>query len=147
MKKIISILLAAYSVGMMASVLEQTISLNEGWNAVYLEVTPEESKTADVFENTSVIRIGCYSQYSYSSTIQYTKDGTPINGMPAVFLSWDRDCQEAATLNTVIGGEVYLMYATSACTFKVVGTPVLPKLIWHKSRIFLLRISTEIITM
>ena len=76
MKKIISILLAAYSVGMMASVLEQTISLNEGWNAVYLEVTPEESKTADVFENTSVIRIGCYSQYSYSSTIQYTKDGT-----------------------------------------------------------------------
>ena len=131
MKKIISILLAAYSVGMMASVLEQTISLNEGWNAVYLEVTPEESKTADVFENTSVIRIGCYSQYSYSSTIQYTKDGTPINGMPAVFLSWDRDCQEAATLNTVIGGEVYLMYATSACTFKVVGTPVLPKLIWR----------------
>lgn len=131
MKNFISILLVASSVSALASVLNQNITLNEGWNAVYLEVTPKENNTAKVFENTTVSRIGCYSQDSYSSTLQYKRDGSQINGMPAVFLSWDRACQEAATLNTISGGKVYLLYATNTCAFAVSGTPVLPNLVWR----------------
>lgn len=132
-RSIISTLCILFVVTMAyASVLEQQINLKEGWNAVYLEVTPKNAKPNDVFKNIpSVKRVGCYYSDAYERTVQYTTDGERIKGMPLAFASWDRDISDAATLHNIVGGMVYLVYSEAACSITLSGRPVLPYMMWR----------------
>ena len=61
----------------------ETLSLSAGWNAVYIESTPDAPAPADFFADLpQVERVGCYESSVYSSLAQIASDGTAIAQKP-----------------------------------------------------------------
>lgn len=112
----------------------ETLSLSAGWNAVYLESTPDASAPSDFFAGLpQVVRVGCYEPSVYSSLAQIASDGTSIAQKPAAFLVWERGKDADSTLGEMLGGRVYLVYATAAAVKSFYGRPCCPQISWQKS--------------
>ena len=112
----------------------ETLSLSAGWNAVYLESTPDASAPSDFFADIpQVVRVGCYEPSVYSSLAQIASDGTSIAQKPAAFLVWERGKDADSTLGEMLGGRVYLVYATAAAVKSFYGRPCCPQISWQKS--------------
>ena len=118
-----------------AAHISETISLTNGWNAVYLESTPDDTTPDDFFADMpDVLRVGCYESSVYSSTEQILPDGTTNAQKPVAYYVWNRDGVEAEqTLEAVRGGRCYLIYATNTVTKTFYGTPELPHISWQES--------------
>ncbi len=121
--------LAALSAG--AGHISETLSLVEGWNAVYLESTPEASTPAEFFADLPVQRVGCYESSVYSSTQQIASDGTAIAQKPAAFYVWARGEEGDSTLQHILGGRCYLIYATNTASKTFYGVPACPRVSWQ----------------
>lgn len=52
-------------------VVEETVTLAKGWNAVYLESTPETADCDEFFAGLPVKSVGAYLPDAYSETAQY----------------------------------------------------------------------------
>ena len=112
----------------------ETLSLSAGWNAVYLESTPDAPAPADFFADLpQVVRVGFYEPSVYSSLAQIASDGTSIAQKPAAFLVWERGKDADSTLGEMLGGRVYLVYATAAAVKSFYGRPCCPQISWQKS--------------
>ena len=74
MKRILSIA-AVFAAGVaLASHIEETMTLEEGWNAIYLESTPTNPVCAEFFAGAPVARVASYQSDAYSSTRQLADD-------------------------------------------------------------------------
>lgn len=112
-----------------AKYVENTISLDKGWNAIYLEATPETTELDTFFANTGVTRVGSYQREAYKATAQYDSEGNIRNQKPISYLVWEKG--GASTLKNLRGGNCYLVYATEAKTITYLGTPVAPQMTWR----------------
>ncbi len=121
--------LVALSAG--AGHISETLTLVAGWNAVYIESTPAASSPSDFFADLPVQRVGCYESSVYSSTQQIASDGTTIAQKPAAFYVWERGEEEDSTLQHILGGRCYLIYATNTATKTFYGVPALPRVSWQ----------------
>ncbi len=109
--------------------VNQTINLKKGWNAFYLEVTPENDLCEDIFKNFPVSQVGAYLPDMNAETAQYEDDGTPIVAPPVSYLVWNPSANtttNSSTLLRVQGGVSYLCFAQEACSFTLQGIPQLP---------------------
>ena len=114
--------------------VSETLTLAKGWNAVYLESTPDAAEPADFFADLpEVERVGCYESSIYGATEQIASDGSTISQKPVAFYVWERGKNAAATLQRVQGGRCYLVYATAAATKTFYGVPALPRTSWQVS--------------
>ena len=112
----------------------ETLSLSAGWNAVYLESTPDASAPSDFFADLpQVERVGCYESSVYSSLAQIASDGTSIAQKPAAFLVWERGKESDSTLGEMLGGRVYLVYSSAAAGKSFYGRPCCPQTSWQKA--------------
>ena len=110
----------------------ETLSLSNGWNAVYLESTPETPAPADFFADLpQVERIGCYESSVFGSTEQIASDGTTIAQKPAAYLVWERGREDASTLQRMLGGRCYLIYCTAPAEKTFYGVPGQPRTSWQ----------------
>ena len=116
-----------------ASHIEETIHLSKGWNAIYLESTPDELSCADFFAGSPVVSVGCYDDSAYESTAQYRSDGTEINQKPVTYSVWFADEEKGSALRSLFGGRSYLVYATNNWTKTFLGIPAQPQLLWRKA--------------
>lgn len=116
-----------------ASHIEETIHLSKGWNAIYLESTPDELSCADFFTGSPVVSVGCYDDSAYVSTAQYRSDGTEINQKPVSYSVWFADEEKGSALRSLFGGRSYLVYATNNWTKTFLGIPAQPHLLWRKA--------------
>ena len=81
-----------------ASHVSQTLKLSAGWNAVYLEVTPDDGNAATtddascakVFSSLAVTTVMAYEGDAYESTRQYADDGSEILQKPVSYQTWVR---------------------------------------------------------
>lgn len=130
------ITLIAFSVGLLASLeakmVDQTISLAQGWNAFYLEVTPESNSCDEVFADLPVSKVGAYVPDAESATRQYNNDGSRIVAPPVSYLVWNSTNSEdyvegGSTLKSMTGGAAYICFAAEKCTLNVRGVPELPQ--------------------
>ena len=112
--------------------ISQNITLNYGWNAVYVEVSPE--KTADeLFAAWPVGYVGLYDPASFLATRQFSStwvsQGLPNEAMAV----WYREAPEASTLKAVLGGSVLVTFCNNSQgfvdTFR--GAPAAPRATWH----------------
>lgn len=126
-------LLSICAIGAEAGVIEETVTLKEGWNAVYLESTPETSACADFFADLPVTRVGCYRSDAYADTAQYDSEGAVINQKPVSYYLWLKDKEAVSTFSSLAGGGTYLIYATNTATKTFFGTPCAPQMSWRES--------------
>ena len=114
-----------------AALIEETMTLAKGWNAVYIESTPDESACEDFFRDTPVIAAAAYQSGADAATAQYDASNNEIVQAPIVFLQWSRGEKDSA-LQSIVGGGAYLVFATNATTISFTGVPAAPKMTWRK---------------
>ena len=119
------------AVNAFAGHIEETFTLEPGWNAIYLESTPDDSDPSTFFGALPVSRVGSYRSTVYDSTATIAGDGSTIKQPPTAYLVWDRAEPELSTLKGVAGGNVYLVYATAAATNTFHGVPEKPAVVWQ----------------
>ena len=112
--------------------ISETITVTNGWNALYIESTPDARAPADFFADMpGVQRVGCYESSVYGATEQIASDGTIISQKPVAFYVWERGKDEESTLQRIMGGRCYFIYATGAATKTFYGVPVCPRVSWQ----------------
>ena len=111
--------------------VQETLSLTAGWNAVYIESTPDNPVCEDFFRDTSVIAAAAYRSDADADTAQYDNSGNEIVKPPIVFLQWNRG-EKISALQSIGGGGAYLLFATNAENIVFYGVPAAPKMTWRK---------------
>jgi hypothetical protein len=110
----------------------QSINLYQGWNAVYLQVTPTNANLAACFQGTPVTIVA--SHVGNVPTIQYLQDPNTNtishdNGW-SVWYAPDRPDAFLTSLFALNANNGYLIYAQSDFTWSVTGTAVLGAVTW-----------------
>lgn len=114
-----------------AAHIQETMTLSAGWNAIYLESTPTENDCEEFFSGTAVTKAQSYISDAYDSTAQYKSDGTEINQKPISFYQWISGQPDVSSLKSLVGGSVYLIYATNSCSKSFYGTLSVPSQSWR----------------
>ena len=116
-----------------ASHIAETMTLAKGWNAIYLESTPTNPVCEDFFAGAPVARVASYYSDAYTSTRQLADDGTEIAQKPVSYHVWVPGDETASTMSALVGGNVYLIYATEAWQTPVpfLGVPSAPRQTWR----------------
>lgn len=134
MRKCLCLLSVVLCLTASASHIRETMTLAKGWNAIYLESTPDgDGDCAAFFAGLPVTRVGCYVSDAYTATKQYSDDGKELVQKPLSYYVWMVDDPDFSTLNALRGGNCYLIYATNACTKTFFGVPAAPRLTWRKA--------------
>jgi hypothetical protein len=110
----------------------QTIGLQAGWNAVFLEVTPSEALPATVFAGLPVDIVASY--YAPSSVAQFMANpGVDLFRQTGwgVWYSEDRPDAFLKTLHFVNGQQAYLVHAKTGFTWRVTGAVVPAQVQWQ----------------
>ena len=114
-----------------AAHIRETMTLKNGWNAIYLESTPTNALCDAFFEGAPVKSVASYQSDAYSSTRQLADDGTEIAQKPLSYRVWVPGDDVASTMSALSGGHVYMIYATNAWSKTFVGVPSAPKQTWR----------------
>ena len=130
--------LAFAAVWMAASVacadvtVRQTITLNSGWNAVYLEVAPHGTPD-EVFANWPVRSAGFYDPASFLATRQFSSSWNSQGLSMNPISMWHRDYPEGSQVAAIPAGTVCIAFSTNATktTVSLVGVPAAPRMTWH----------------
>ena len=110
-----------------ASHISETMTLANGWNAIYLESTPTNALCAEFFSGAPVTRVASYQSDAYSSTRQLADDGTSIDQKPLSYYVWLPGDDTASTMSALVGGRVYMIYATDSWSKEFFGVPAAPR--------------------
>lgn len=109
----------------------QTIQLQQGWNAVFLEVQPSNAAPDQIFTNLPVSIVASFNSRDRSvdfvtdpSKTQWKKDGW------GVWYSSNRPDNFLTTLYALDGNRCYLVQADQACTLTVEGQQLLEPIRW-----------------
>ncbi len=107
----------------------QAISFSNGWNAIYLQVEPENPLCDVVFSNWPVSHVSYYNMESAVSRFVLNPDEP--QDMSSEFLTWVPGLPAGANaLNSVIAGNSYLVFATQAFQRTLTGRPAVPRMEW-----------------
>ncbi len=94
--------------------LTQNITLNPGWNAVWLNVRPQPERCSEIFANRPIE--GVWKWNRVLRTRQFETDpGLPLPGDPH-WLTWAPSNQPSAFLNTLFGMEANCAYLIKVAT-------------------------------
>lgn len=101
----------------------QTIDLVEGWNAVFLEVTPAETDPEAAFEDTPVVQAATF--FAGHSPVLFIQDPEETNWSRPGWHRWAPPGTPASRLNNLYAlqsDRAYLLYSTADYTWRVTGT-------------------------
>ena len=114
--------------------LTQTITLNYGWNAVYLEVAPE-APLDEVFADWPADTVGLYDPAAFLPTRQFGEGSAAgaLNISMNPIATWYRDYPEASDAMQLPPGTVALAFSTNeaATKLRIRGVPAAPRTTWH----------------
>ena len=109
----------------------QSISLTNGWNAIYVEVRPEQAPD-DLFDSWPVDHVGLYDPASFLATRQFSAEWNS-QGLPREAMAvWYRGVPEASSLKSVPAGSVLVTFCKDEIFFATLyGAPAAPRMTWH----------------
>ena len=111
--------------------ISETVSVEKGWNAVYIESTPESPNASAFFADLAVTKASCYMSSVYSATEQLADNGSEISQKPVSHLVYDISDEANSTLKNIVGGQCYFLFATNAASKTFLGVPQLPHVSWQ----------------
>ncbi len=101
----------------------ETIKLNQGWNAVWLGVEPENNHPDQVFKGLPIDKVARFLQPVTST--QFISDPADAPWNEAGWGTWFAPSSEEAfltNLHRIHGNTAYLIHATEAVNWQVTGT-------------------------
>ncbi len=111
--------------------MDQTLTLRQGWTAVFLEVQPNPQNCDTIFAGLPIESV--WSWNSHFSTVQYISDPTSLLPGQPDWLTWlppGSTNRTAANLFILQGGRPYLIKATTATTLTLHGQPFIRTIDW-----------------
>ena len=134
MKKCLCLLSVVLCLTASAQYISETLTLKAGWNAVYLESTPEENLCDAFFADLpEVTRAALYRGEAFSPTARIGADGKERLQQPLAYFPWVRGAGDGNLMKRLVGGRCYLIYATAACAKTFLGVPQQPRTLWHRA--------------
>ena len=119
--------------GAVAPYTTQSLSLVQGWNAVYVEVAPDAAAD-DLFADWPVDHVGLYDPASFLATRQFGADWDSEGLTGSSMALWKRGVPEASSLSRVPAGSVLVTYCTNEShSVTLRGAPAAPRTTWHVS--------------
>ena len=119
--------------GAVAHYTTQSLSLVQGWNAVYVEVAPDAAAD-DLFADWPVDHVGLYDPASFLATRQFGADWDSEGLTGSSMALWKRGFPEASSLSRVPAGSVLVTYCTNEShSVTIRGVPAAPRTTWHVS--------------
>lgn len=110
----------------------QTISLQEGWNAVYLEVEPKISAPDQLFQNSPIEIVAAYHRpVTAMQFIQNPGEILPDRKTWNVWYAPSREDHLLSNLNAIQAHQCYLIFAKQAHQWRLEGTPFFGSARWH----------------
>jgi hypothetical protein len=110
----------------------QTIDLDAGWNAVFLEVAPDNVTPADIFTGTPIDVAATY--YGSPSSAQFMTDPN-VNMLRetgwAVWYAPDREDAFLSSLFAIHGQRAFLLHSLSNFMWDVTGLAQMPDVQWQ----------------
>lgn len=137
MKRLVLLFAATLTAGVAFATgvkMRHTVTLQPGWNAFFLPVTPD--KTADqVFENWPVDTVGFYDQSSFQQTRQFTTSAadTANGAIDGGMRMWKRGDPGHSSFDTLVANGVYVAVNTNrtAFTADIYGEPAAYRASWY----------------
>jgi hypothetical protein len=109
----------------------QTIQLQRGWNAVFLEVFPQVTAPEAVFSNAPISIVAAH--FPRLNAVEFVKDPSKINWKKDGWGVWYAPQREDAflsTLHSVDGNKAYLIYAEADFAWTVEGHVLYERRVW-----------------
>ncbi|MBN2808531.1 MAG: hypothetical protein JXR80_03455 [Deltaproteobacteria bacterium] len=103
-------------------------SLQSGWNAIYLDIEPDDSDPATVFNGISQIE-SVWMWNANAGTVEFIQNPAELEPAEAPYLTW-LPGSILSNLGAIHGNQAYLIKTTGACTLTVNGEPLLPAIDW-----------------
>ena len=129
-----AIMAALASTSAAAAQIEQSITLTNGWNAVYVSVAPSASAD-EVFADWPTWSVSAYNADAFLHTTSTEGGRTGEGVVRAPFWIWSRESSAGSTLKTLQADTVLVCFSTNAAPYTVTlrGVPVAPRIAWHAS--------------
>ena len=119
--------------GAAAPYTTQSLSLVQGWNAVYVEVAPDAAAD-ELFADWPVDHVGLYDPASFLATRQFGADWDSGGISGSSMALWKRGFPEASSFSRVPAGSVLVTYCTNEShSVTIRGVPAAPRTTWHVS--------------
>jgi len=112
--------------------ITQTISLKSGWNAIFLEVLPDEPDPDVVFDRTPVRQVLTF--VPEISSIQFIENPEEIDWKKDEWLRWvPPNASESFLKNlySLLANQGYLVFSLSDYTLNIKGTPYIKNRKWQ----------------
>jgi len=109
----------------------QTIQLRQGWNSIFLEVSPTNSDPATALGQLPVGIVAAY--YALETPVEFIKDPASIGWKKEGWAVWyapSRPDGFLSTLHALHGNKAYLIHAEQDCTWNIAGTVLLEPIRW-----------------
>ncbi len=139
-----NLLLLAIASGLMAGGMTrasaqwitQTISLKQGWNAVYLHVDSSYESLHKLIgtgaaSTTPITQVWLWQPTL--STAQFVTSPQQPTVSASQWINWQRTASDTSPLQRLTGNDACLVYATSAYVWNLKGKPVQPNYQWASS--------------
>lgn len=110
----------------------QQIALLEGWNAIWLEVDPENDAIPATFNPEKVDIVARY--FTPQTQVRFIQNPGETAWNEPQWRVWYAPSRAEAFLNSlhaIHGGCAYLVHAKAACNLSVSGSPLLHRLSWN----------------
>jgi len=129
--------LGAGAVSAEAVKLSQSVTLKPGWNAVYVNVAPDETADA-IFGAWPVERVAVYDAAAFLATKQYSGTASTEGTSTAGYRMWRRGVPALSQVKAIPANSVCVCFNTNAVgspAFATVlyGRPAAPRTSWHPS--------------
>ena len=120
---------AMASVAVNGQQIEQTVTLSNGWNAVYVSVSPS-APADEVFAGWPVWSVSAYNAQSFLSIGSTAGGKTGESVVNAPYWIWSREAPQASSLKALTADTVIWCYATNSTPFTVTlrGKPAAPRI-------------------
>jgi len=128
---VVEVLLVFAVVPASAQWVRQTIPLEPGWNAVFLEVQPSPAQCDLQLQSLPVLSVWAYDPRF--SAVEFVQDPSELSpDIPAWRVYFPPGHPQSALTNLFIlqAGMTYLIHTSSQATWTVVGQPVLARQRW-----------------
>ncbi len=118
-------------IGGFASGAEQRLTLDEGWNAVFVALEPDDPAPDKLFGSLPILKVALW--LPSKAKVESLTDPAAVPNKPSEWLIWHPANHPAAFLNTlkqVQGRRAMLIKASAPATLVIKGTPFFRRTAW-----------------
>lgn len=111
---------------------QQTIPLIKGWNAVFLEISPQDSSPDDIFSALPIDQVFCF--FPRKTSVEFVRNPDMVNWQKEAWGRWVPDNQPDSFLNTlfsILPGRAYLIHSKQDFVWTLKGYNTFIPTLWQ----------------